>query len=281
MRLENAVASEVLTRILSAYGFTMQKDLSDHLGIAKSNVASWLQRGHVPGNVIVQCALDTGTDVQWLVTGELEKARIMGEKPKLNGKKLYEEIMSNGGRAVLQRIMDAYGFSTQKQLCDLLEISSGTVSTWIRRNYFPGDVVVTCALETGVPLLWLATGAKDQRKNSEIHNATVIPKIDINTGELVDSGEFVIDNFFFTKNNRNADKVKCVLKNNNIWLIDYSEVSLGNGTWLISIDGIHDIWNVVRLPGGNIKLSNDLLEFTCQKSDINCVGRVVLKIQDF
>ncbi|WP_234405960.1 helix-turn-helix transcriptional regulator [Pectobacterium brasiliense] len=46
--------------------------------------------------------------------------------------------------------MDAYGFTLEKQLCDLLGISSGTVSKWVRRDYFPGDVVVICALDTGV-----------------------------------------------------------------------------------------------------------------------------------
>lgn len=54
-----------------------------------------------------------------------------------------------GGKAVLQRILDAYGFTMQKQLGDLHELSSGTISTWVRRNFFPGDVVVACALDTG------------------------------------------------------------------------------------------------------------------------------------
>lgn len=54
--------------------------------------------------------------------------------------------------------LDAYGFTMQKQLGDLHELSSGTISTWVRRNFFPGDVVVACALDTGVSLRWLATG---------------------------------------------------------------------------------------------------------------------------
>lgn len=45
--------------------------------------------------------------------------------------------MANGGRAVLRRILDAYGFTLQKELGDLLGISSGTISTWVRRDFSP------------------------------------------------------------------------------------------------------------------------------------------------
>ncbi|WP_395490772.1 helix-turn-helix domain-containing protein [Cedecea davisae] len=128
----------------------MQKELADRLEIAKSNVAGWLQRGLIRGNVIVQCALDTGADVQWLVTGECANASYGIVASKVKGKYLYDAVMSTGGRPVLRRIFDAYGFTNQKQLCDLLGISSGTVSTWIRREFFLGDVVITCALDTGI-----------------------------------------------------------------------------------------------------------------------------------
>lgn len=53
MRLENAVTADMLEKILSTYVFTMLKELSDKVGIAKSNVASWLQRVQVPGNALV------------------------------------------------------------------------------------------------------------------------------------------------------------------------------------------------------------------------------------
>lgn len=75
--------------------------------------------------------------------------------------------MGNGGKTVLRRILDAYGFNMQKELGDLLGISSGTISTWVRRDFFPGDVVVTCALDTGVSLEWLATGKGQMRDSKE------------------------------------------------------------------------------------------------------------------
>ncbi|WP_139348324.1 helix-turn-helix domain-containing protein [Dickeya dadantii] len=54
--------------------------------------------------------------------------------------------------------MSAYDFTMQKQLCHLHDISSGNVSSWVLCEYFPRDIVVACALATGVSLQWLDSG---------------------------------------------------------------------------------------------------------------------------
>ncbi|VTN10947.1 Bacteriophage CI repressor helix-turn-helix domain [Raoultella terrigena] len=179
----------VLERLMSAYGVKMQKDLADLLGIAKHSVSGWVQRDAIPGNIIVRCCLDTGADINWLVTGELANANLEYDSSKLKGKALYDEIMGNGGKTVLRRILDAYGFNMQKELGDLLGISSGTISTWVRRDFFPGDVVVTCALDTGVSLEWLATGKGQMRDSKEtLATELSIKKSRLESGALKDAG---------------------------------------------------------------------------------------------
>lgn len=148
---------DVVDRIAASYSVSSQKALAEALDVPANNISSWIQRESVPYKAVVKCALDTGADLHWLVNGEFANANLV-EKPQVKGKALYEEILSAGGRPVLRRILDAYGFQMQKDLGDLLDISSGTISTWVRRDFFPGDVVVTCALDTGVSLKWLATG---------------------------------------------------------------------------------------------------------------------------
>lgn len=274
MRLENAVATDVLERILSAYGFTMQKDLSDRLGIAKSNVASWLQRGHVPGNVIVQCALDTGTDVNWLVTGELAKASFDIPQSLGSGKALYDEIMSNGGKPVLRRIMDAYGFTLQKQLCDLLQISSGTVSTWVRRDYFPGDVVVACALDTGVSLQWLATGKGAQRsEGGGISISSSVPRKNLTAGVLHDAGQWTVDLTFIS---HTITEPVFVFSNSGAWIVDMEVVDISNGRWLLGIDDKFDVYDITLLPGRKISVTGKGTNFTCGASEVNTAGKVVM-----
>lgn len=273
MRLENAIAGDVLERILSAYGFTMQKELSDRLEIAKSNVASWLARGQVPGNVIVQCSLDTGADVNWLVTGEVEKASSTSQLSTVSGKAVYDEVMANGGKPVLRRILDAYGFTLQKQLCELFGISSGTVSTWVRRNYFPGDVVVSCALDTGVSLEWLATGKGSQR-NKSTHDGinNKITKKVLNDGVLEVSGEWISDLSFLPKQ---PVLPVLVASSFSAWVIDESISSVSNGRWVLGVDGKYDVYDVSLLPGKKIIVSNSNANFNCLISDVEVIGKVL------
>lgn len=276
MRIEKAVGPEVLERMLSAYGFSMQKELAEHLGIAKSNVAGWVQRGQVPGNAIVQCALDTGADLNWLVTGKLEKANFDIPSSNATGKALYDEIMANGGKAVLRRILDAYGFSMQKQLCELLNISSGTVSTWIRRNYFPGDVVVTCALDTGVSLKWLATGKGNERieEKSIEHTNTIIKKT-LNFGVIEDDGVIRFDLSFLLK--KPASPL-FISSNAGAWLLDTAVKQLSNGRWMLGVDGKYDIYDVMILPGKKIKVSNAFSNFSCGDEEMEPAGKVVMTL---
>lgn len=267
----------VLERLMSAYGVKMQKDLADLLGIAKHSVSGWVQRDAIPGNIIVRCCLDTGADINWLVTGELANANLEYDSSKLKGKGLYDEIMGNGGKTVLRRILDAYGFNMQKELGDLLGISSGTISTWVRRDFFPGDVVVTCALDTGVSLEWLATGKGQMRDSKEtLANELSIKKSRLESGALKDAGYWHPDPSMIPPNTNDLLFVDGV---NTSWLVDCSASNIANGRWLISIDGAFDVFDVIRLPGGKVRLSNKSAEFECSLTDIKSVGVVVITLE--
>lgn len=288
MRLENAVAADVLERILSAYGFTMQKQLSDRLGIAKSNVASWLQRGQVPGNVLVQCALDTGADVQWLVTGEFANANIKPQKKCIDvssstdvptGRLLIDKMLSNGGRPVISRVMDAYGFKTQKELCEYLGISTGTISTWVRREYFPGDVVITCAIDTGFSVYWLATGKGEVAytpPDDIDHNVMYIPKFRLESGSLENVGQWSVDPTMFNSKLVRPAYIQDVKYS---WLVDVYKNDLGNGRWLIGVDNSYEVYDVVKLPAGKVKLTNSNIVFECNQSDIKVYGAVLFTFE--
>lgn len=271
-------ASAALERILSAYGFKQQKELAERLGIHANNVSSWLARNVIPSNVFIECSLDTGADLRWLVNGQLANAKFNEGQVNLKGKQLYDEIMANGGRAVLRRILDAYGFTMQKELGDLLGISSGTISTWVRRDFFPGDVVVTCALDTGVSLGWLSTGKGQMRicKDIETANAITIRKCRLEAGELKDIGRWTPDASMVPPN---IDDLVFIDGVSSSWLADISNSKIGNGRWLIGIDGALDVFDVIRLPGGKIRLSNKSAEFECNITDITPAGAVIFTLE--
>lgn len=275
MRIENAIGAEVLERMLSAYGYSMQKELAEHLGIAKSNVAGWVQRGQVPGNAIIQCVLDTGADLKWLITGKLEKASFPYPEPIVIGKTHYEEVIANGGKPVLRRILDAYGFTMQKQLCDLLGISSGTVSTWLRRNYFPGDIVVTCALDTNVSLKWLATGRGELSRQETALQNNMMPKKILSAGILENAGDWSCELSFLP---RKPIAPIFISSNEGCWVIDTALASISNGLWLLGVDEKYDIYEVALLPGRKIKVNNKFSSFICEIDEVKVSGKVYLSM---
>lgn len=276
----NASVGAVIERILSAYGVSTQKELSEILGIAPNNISSWQQRGSVPGNVIISCALATGTDLSWLMTGELAKAKVgyMSTQPA-QGKALYDRVLASGGKSVLRRILDAYGFSLQKELGDLLGISSGTMSTWVRRNYFPGDIVVTCALDTGVSLLWLATGQGDMWNGNKYDVAPAsgraLPKYRLVAGQLKDAGEWLADSSLISAG---VTQPAYVDGGRVSWLVDLAVTHIANGRWLIDIDGNIDVYDIARLPGNQVQVCGGNADFQCSTDALKALGMIWLTL---
>ncbi|CAH5634259.1 hypothetical protein AI2943V1_1279 [Klebsiella oxytoca] len=277
MNDEDLNTQDVIERISSAYGVSTQKALAEVLGVPSNSVSTWVQRNSFPGKAIIQCSLDTGADLNWLLTGQISNLNLQDSSP-LKGKALYDEILASGGKPVLRRILDAYGFTMQKELGDLLDISSGTISTWVRRDFFPGDVVVTCALDTGVSLEWLATGKGKMRESKEagFSDILTIKKSRLESGELKDAGRWQPDPSMIPAN---SDDLVFVDGVSSSWLVDNSACKIGNGRWLIGIDGAFDVFDVVRLPGNKVRLSNKSVDFECNLSEITPSGAVVFTLE--
>ncbi|MEI7184282.1 phage repressor protein CI [Pectobacterium carotovorum] len=271
---EKGSTSEILERLFSSYGVTSQKELAERLGIAPNNISGWTKRGSVSGNAIIKCALDTGADLHWLVTGEFENSHLQIDSETLKGKPLYDQILASGGKAVLRRMMDAYGFRTQKELGDLLGISTATISTWIRRNFFPGDVVIACALDTGVSLEWLATGKGKattvQGVDGHAPETITIDKKRLLAGKLEEDGFCAIDASFLPEG-ITQEKLCYIRSGKDAWLVEMGEGEISNGTWLLDIDGTLDVYSVSRRPGSKLIVSGRDGEFDCT------VGEVVVK----
>lgn len=274
MDFSEGTALEIVERLSSAYGVATQKALAECLGVPAANVSNWVQRDSVPGSAFVKCALDTGSDLHWLTSGKLANANldIAPDSPK--GEALYNEITSNGGKPVLRRIMDAYGFTLQKQLCELLGISSGTVSTWVRRNYFPGDVVVTCALDTGASLQWLATGKGAQPGDiAKESTGTAIPRNNLIAGVLHDAGSWAVDLGFIP---HALNEPVFISSNTGSWIVDASISEISNGRWLLGIDDKYDVYDIALLPGRKISVTSKGTNFTCGADEVNTAGKVIL-----
>ena len=279
MNDENLNTHELIERISASYGVTTQRALAEVLGVPSNSVSTWVQRNSFPGKAIIQCSLETGADLNWLMTGTLTNSNLR-DTPSLKGKQLYDEIMASGGKPVLRRILDAYGFSMQKELGDLLDISSGTISTWIRRDYFPGDVVVSCALDTGVSLRWLSTGKGEMfdsvRSDSTDEKVLRISRHRLESGKLLKSGSWILDPSLSTAD---PDSLVFIEGITHSWLANTTASNIGNGRWVIDIDESLDVFDVVRLPGGKLRLSNSAASFECALGDVKPFAAVIFTLE--
>ncbi|MCT2419939.1 helix-turn-helix domain-containing protein [Pantoea sp. XY16] len=267
---------EILARILISYGVRTQQAYAELKNMPVGTIHNWIKRGKLPGDYVVMCALDTGADVRWLINGDDAKVeRKVNASHSITGERLLEAMQSSGGKVILKRLMDAYGFTMQKQLGEHLGIPSGTMSAWLRREHFPGEVVIACALDTGVSLYWLATGygsmypEESSLADSEDGTTKVI-KYFLTNGQLVENGNWRGDSSLFLEDANNQIMVD---KGGDIFCLNTSSQTLSNGTWLISIDGIQDIYDVVRLPGNKLKISSESASFECQVSDVTPKGK--------
>jgi transcriptional regulator with XRE-family HTH domain len=279
-------AAHIVERLSSSYGVTSQRALASCLDVPSNNVSAWVQRKSVPGNAIIKCALDTGADLKWLVTGEFafakkESFKITKKDTSTSGHVLLKKMLSSGGRAVLSRIIEAYGFKTQKELGEHLNISSGTISTWVRREYFPGDVVITCALDTGASLEWLATGEVDiaSQENTATSGIPMISKKILLAGKLDDDGFCYIDQSF-VPDAVNLKNLYYVRGGKLSWLIEMDVSELSNGSWLLDIDGTLDVYAVSKRPGNKLRVIGQDGEFECSKNEVTAKGLVVVILKN-
>ncbi|EKY3119584.1 helix-turn-helix domain-containing protein [Cronobacter turicensis] len=281
MGSEKGNPKEILERMKLAYGVTSNTEFSNLTKIPISTISNWLARGSIPFRYIYECAQSTGKDIDWLKKGQLANASYCkAELDGFNGDtSIYNQIIENGGQAVLQRILLAYGFTMQKQLGELLGLSSGTMSTWVRRNFFPGDVVVACALDTGVSLRWLATGnGEPYEQQPEDRNSNLLMSYTLTAGKLHEAGKLHIDASLIPRETGDT-----VFVNNQVssWIVDRSSKNVANGKWLLSIDGVCDVYDVTRMPANKVQLKfkNDEAGFICNIDDIECIGQVIFTLE--
>ncbi|OWY76865.1 helix-turn-helix domain-containing protein [Pantoea sp. AMG 501] len=273
---------EILSRILSSYGVKTQQAYAELKNMPVGTIHNWIKRGRIPGDYIVTCTLDTGADVNWLVNGELANVELTPSASyPIKGQRLLDTMQASGGKVILSRLMDAYGFTMQKQLGEHLGIPSGTMSAWLRRDHFPGEVVIACALDTGASLYWLATGngSKHDISPSNINESELvitIVKHQLSGGQLIEQGQIYFDKSLLVKEIINPLVVE---KGAMIFVLDAGSEKISNGSWLIDIDGVTDIYEVIRLPGNKIKLSNDNASFECAVSDVKPLGFNVLTVK--
>ena len=182
--------------------------------------------------------------------------------------------LEKGGRAAIERMVDAYGYTTRQALCDHLGVSKSTLATRYMRDSFPSEWVIQCALETGVSLNWLVTGTglKYEKDTSDLIS---IKKCKIIDGAIYQSSYLMFDKAFLPTELTSPIFIQDHEKS---YLADETFLDISDGKWLIQVDNKFSIREIARIPNNRVKVINDSYSFDCDITDITIVARVIKTI---
>ncbi|AZP51377.1 phage repressor protein [Rahnella aquatilis] len=178
--------------------------------------------------------------------------------------------LDKGGRGAIERMVEAYGFTTRQALCEKLGVSKSTLATRYMRDSFPSDWVIQCALETGVALKWLTFGSGPIYQNAQT-DVIEVPRKKIVDGQLVDASYIMFDKVFAPET---SGKLEIITIDSFAYFIDSDANDIEDGLWVLEIEGKVSIREIVRIPIGRIKILGTN-PFECSLEDIKFLSKVV------
>ncbi|WP_262260634.1 phage repressor protein CI [Serratia proteamaculans] len=182
--------------------------------------------------------------------------------------------LEKGGRGAIERMVEAYGFTTRQALCDQLGVSKGTLANRYMRDSFPAEWVIQCALETGFSLQWLVTGTGTSSNDIE-SDIIDVPKIKIIAGTLFESNKYFFDKAILPSKYK---KLLCLDEENTSYILDEAGELITDGKWLVNIDGSFYLKDITRIPGNRILVSSKESNFECFLEEVKFLAKVVVVI---
>ena len=178
---------------------------------------------------------------------------------------------------VLDRVLEAYGFTQKLQLAEHLGIASSSMSARYKRGGLPADIMLKCMAETGVTLEWLATGQGRKFEDEEV-DILKMPRRKIVDGLMYDAGMYMLDKVSFLPGVLLPTSPLCVVEGNCQFIVDTSFTEVYDDQWLVEIEGKMSIRTLTRIPIKKVRVSGVGMAFDCGIDDITVIGRVVLTI---
>ncbi|AGN85829.1 phage repressor protein [Enterobacter sp. R4-368] len=179
---------------------------------------------------------------------------------------------------VLDRVIEAYGFTQKMQLAEHLDMAASSLSSRYKRGGLPADIMLKCMAETGVTLEWLATGNGKKFDNEEL-DILKMPRTKIVDGQLYDSGMLMLDKALFVQGKPIPQNAVCILDGMSQYIVEQSFTEVYDDEWLVEIEGKTSIRLLTRIPVKKVRVSGVGAAFDCSIDDIKIIGRVVLTIK--
>ncbi|MRT03200.1 phage repressor protein CI [Ewingella americana] len=182
-----------------------------------------------------------------------------------------------GGKAVIERIVEAYGFTTRLALAKHVGITSSSMSMRYKRDFFPSDLVVQCMAETGTRLEWLAFGTGKRHDDGMIESLN-FQHFKLVDGQLFELGNILFDKAIFPPESPKPKSPLVILHEQTQYIIEKDFEEIHDGKWLINLEGKVTIRDLVRIPVKKVRVSGTGITFDCDINDIEVIGKVTNKL---
>lgn len=285
--MNNRGGQQVIERIVAAYGFTSRQAFCNHLGISQSTMANRYARDTFPADWVILCSLETGVCIEWLAFGRDTKSQdptfphdlgietndSIAEKHEQKEKSPIENFINpnHGGKAAIERLVEAYGFKTRQALADHLNVSKSTLANRYLRDTFPSDWIIQCALETGSSLTWLATGL-GQKLNIVESDIVKVSKFKLEDGKIISAGHLILDKALLPTG---VNQLIAIVDNEVVKFATQDFNDLEDGSWLIQYEKSTKLKELYILPGGKLRISDANVTFECNKVDIKAIAKIL------
>lgn len=171
----------------------------------------------------------------------------------------------------VMRVMEAYGFFIKNDLCEHVGISPNTLSTWTKRNTFPAELIIRCALDTGVSLEWLTTG-QGRIRDPLLSDIVSLPSAVFIGGELKQSGSISFDKLFLPVEMSDPFVIR---SDGKFYFLDKGITEITDGHWLVEIENKVSIRELAFIPVKKVRVIGGGVTFDCGVDEIKILSRVV------
>ncbi|HIE4304080.1 phage repressor protein CI [Proteus mirabilis] len=186
---------------------------------------------------------------------------------------------TKGGSEVLDRVIEAYGFDTKIALALHFGIASSSLAMRYKRDLFPSDIVVRCALETGASLEWLAFGIGKTFTNEKV-DILKIPCSRLVNGRLLMFDDVLFDKAMLKSTAPLPQKAKCIKDGDSYYILEENFDDIFDGQWLVDIEGKISIRELTLIPIKKVRVSGSGVPFDCNLDDLTVLGRVITVIEN-
>lgn len=183
-------------------------------------------------------------------------------------------MINQDTKAVIERMLLAYGLKTKLALCEALDITASALANRQLRNAFPAEYVLKCALDTGASLRWLTYGQGEMFEQNVITapSALAVPCKLLLARKLHDGDTLLIDKAFLPED----IKSPVIIKDGDVKYIAtniYDEIY--DGYWLIDIDDNISVREIVRTPGKKVNVSDGNSSFECLLDELKIISKIL------